>query len=230
MTVSEENPFKSLEASMAFDSRDWSTDKRDAWNYGIICGWDDAWDDIALMHGWTVSAVERLQRLHERYIAARDAAYPPKAAMRFFVYSRQAIEAIRPHVESHVIISITTPEDPDPVKLPVTTATAGVLHLSFDDLDENYLSLPPEHPRLVRPVVMFSPEHARRILDFIRQHGQVEHLIVHCDGGMSRSPAVAAALSRIITGSDQELLDRYHPNSLVYQVLLDEEARCRGQE
>jgi len=55
-------PLYSLETSMAFDTRDWSQVKRDAWLYGIICGWenenplvgekeDDALIEICEKHG-----------------------------------------------------------------------------------------------------------------------------------------------------------------------------------
>ncbi len=32
---------QSLQTTIAFDSRDWSIDKRLAWIYGVLMGWDD---------------------------------------------------------------------------------------------------------------------------------------------------------------------------------------------
>lgn len=63
---------------MATDSRDWSLSRRDAWLYGLFCGWecdddhehDDvcggsgALDTVAEQHGWTDEDVARLRRYH----------------------------------------------------------------------------------------------------------------------------------------------------------------------
>lgn len=60
-------PLVSLEASLNFDARDWSLNKRDAWIYGIIAGWDDALDSVAKDHGWNEETVERLKELHFKF-------------------------------------------------------------------------------------------------------------------------------------------------------------------
>jgi hypothetical protein len=66
--------FDSLEGVCAFDSRDWSVNKRDAWLYGIVCGWDggqdedppeDAMAEMVEQHGWNAEAVERLRRMQQ---------------------------------------------------------------------------------------------------------------------------------------------------------------------
>lgn len=59
-----ECPVKSLQVTMHFDPRDWSVLEKDAWIYGIICGWGDAIADVAKKHGWTDETVARLRRLH----------------------------------------------------------------------------------------------------------------------------------------------------------------------
>jgi len=67
------NPFESLYSSIVFDSRDWASDKNDAWIYGITVGWDwdinkyDSFDDFNKRFGWTKETWLRLQLLHERY-------------------------------------------------------------------------------------------------------------------------------------------------------------------
>lgn len=75
-----ENPFDSLESAIAFDVRDWSLDRRDAWIYAIVVGWesDDPDDDfnamesVAAKHGWDEETVARLRRLRSRFqMAAR---------------------------------------------------------------------------------------------------------------------------------------------------------------
>ncbi|MCK5641014.1 MAG: hypothetical protein KAJ19_09465, partial [Gammaproteobacteria bacterium] len=49
---------------MAFSARDWSTDHRDAWLYGVIHGWDeDSLQELAAKHGWEGEPLARLRRL-----------------------------------------------------------------------------------------------------------------------------------------------------------------------
>jgi len=61
------NIHDSLLNCVAFCSRDWSQNKRDAWIYGIVCGWEDAIEDVAQDHNWTPEAVKRLEMLHEQF-------------------------------------------------------------------------------------------------------------------------------------------------------------------
>jgi len=96
----------------------------------------------------------------------------------------------------------------------------GLLQLAFPDL---------EVP--VAGYGLFGDEHAHRILEFVQEvwHA-VELLVVHCEAGASRSPAVATAISRIYLGEDREFFRPgvYDPNYLVYQTLLNV-ARMRGE-
>jgi predicted protein tyrosine phosphatase len=135
--------------------------------------------------------------------------------MDFFVYSRKAIELVRPHEVPHVIISITSTRE-DVAALRANEHCRGILRLSFLDADENS-----------EPMVggeLFSLEQARQIWSFVGRHqGEVQRILVHCDMGISRSPAVAAALALVLNGNGDEFLlaDQYVPNSLVYRLLLE---------
>jgi len=96
----------------------------------------------------------------------------------------------------------------------------GLLQVAFHDL--------------VMPVdgcQLFDAEHAHRILDFVKvSWGRIQVLVVHCEAGASRSPAVAAALSRIYLGEDRDFFRPgvYDPNYLVYHTLLNV-ARLRDE-
>jgi predicted protein tyrosine phosphatase len=107
-------------------------------------------------------------------------------------------------------ISIVTSEGAWP---PVNQANLlGHLQLAFADI------LPPDDPRA------FKREHAHRILNFVRGiWDKIELLMVHCEAGVSRSPAVAAAISQIYLGTEGTFLmpHLYQPNRLVYAVLLE---------
>jgi len=53
-------------------------------------------------------------------------------------------------------------------------------------------------------------------------------LLIHCDVGLSRSPAVAAALSRTYYGYDGPWFELDFPNHLVYDVPVETHARREG--
>jgi len=65
-------------------------------------------------------------------------------------------------------------------------------------------------------------EDADLILDFMQKNwDNVEYIMVHCLAGMSRSPGVAAAISRIKYGNDDFYFKNYLPNTMVYRTILN---------
>jgi predicted protein tyrosine phosphatase len=65
-------------------------------------------------------------------------------------------------------------------------------------------------------------DNARAIWDFVlRYRDHVETIVVHCEQGMSRSPAVAAAICRALGGDDGQFFQQYSPNQYVYGLLLE---------
>jgi predicted protein tyrosine phosphatase len=117
-------------------------------------------------------------------------------------------------------ISIVTSDGAWP---PINQANlVGHLQLAFADI------LSPDDPRA------FKREHAHRILDFVGGiWDKVDLLMVHCEAGVSRSPAVAAAISQIYLGTDGTFFmpHLYQPNQLVYDMLLEtawERGNTRG--
>lgn len=123
--------------------------------------------------------------------------------MDFYVYSRNALDAARPHDVPHVIISITSSPE-DIARLRANKMCRGVLRLSFLDADAPSDQYTED--------VLFSQEQAMKVWQFI----------VHCDAGVSRSPAVATAISKVLMGDDTEFFGgRYRPNMRVYRTLLE---------
>jgi len=123
-------------------------------------------------------------------------------------------------MENHIVIQITNPNrDWDGEygtflfpTLPEACAEfrKGVLQLRFDDIDE-----PTE------PYTMFTDEQADQILDFVfTEHKGITWILVHCEAGYSRSPAVAAAITKISGGDDSPYFRMFSPNSLVYSKLI----------
>lgn len=99
---------------------------------------------------------------------------------------------------------------------PVLSAAnrVGLLRLVFDDITQ------PDTPQ------SFTPALAAEILDFMASvWDQAEAFLIHCDVGLSRSPAVAAALSHIYYGDDGPWFALDFPNRLVYDVIVETHAR-----
>lgn len=115
------------------------------------------------------------------------------------ILSRAAVAAYEPK-SREVCISISDPDDPP---APLSPKFAAVLRLAFSDIGQS--------PRLHRPGdVLFGTEHAIRVLDFIEQWGNTDHIVIHCTAGMSRSPGVALALCEL-QGWPIEELQGKHP-------------------
>lgn len=92
----------------------------------------------------------------------------------------------------------------------------GLLNLAFEDREFFGPSTPPD--------LVFNEDKAREILQFAAEMWpQIECLMVHCHAGMSRSPAVAAALEHIYhgNGSDNYWFEQKTPNMMVYRTILN---------
>lgn len=61
---------------MVFSPRDHSVSRREAWMYGIVCGWGDAIDEVAERHHWSKEAVDELKLQHEDFEAWRKQLKP----------------------------------------------------------------------------------------------------------------------------------------------------------
>jgi len=125
----------------------------------------------------------------------------------------------------HHLISIHSPEDSPPT-LPPCENRLDVLTLGFSDI--NYI---PKDPNVAKAmmadvikeihVVYFDDKMAKQILDFVKKrYDDGNDYVIHCDAGISRSPGVAAALSKIYLNDDNWYFERYLPNSLVYTIIL----------
>src|SRR5438067_1206616 len=108
------------------------------------------------------------------------AATPP----RIVILSLPRAHSYEPH-GCEVCISIT---DPKAAPARVSPAFRSVLRVSFTDIIE---------PTGLDWHVLFTPEHAEKILDFVDRWSNVEAIVIHCVGGLSRSPAVGMALCEL---------------------------------
>ena len=85
----------------------------------------------------------------------------------------------------------------------------GVLQTHFDD------------PAYVREGAI-TPTQAEEIITFVNRHWDgIVDIYVHCHQGVSRSPAVAAALMRIFMGAPEYFwFENYRPNGVVYGMII----------
>jgi predicted protein tyrosine phosphatase len=135
--------------------------------------------------------------------------------MKITVCSKRLIENMSMPNVPHLVVSIRTPGD-ELATIYTTPSTLKVLYLAFYDLIHEVDGTEE------KDADMFQPAQARQILAMVKAHPEAEHLIVHCDAGLSRSQGVGAALSKILEGDDSHYFKRYHPNTRVYRMILEE--------
>lgn len=92
-----------------------------------------------------------------------------------------------------------------------------VLKINFDDLEKE-----PKNKK--NKYKLFDVHIAEEIKNFTDKFkNKVNHIVVHCTAGISRSASVGAVVSRYLNGTDDYIFDsgEYHPNKLVYKVMCE---------
>jgi len=110
-------------------------------------------------------------------------------------------------------ISVMTFADEHPALDPINLFAR--LDLEFADIEFN---------RQSENFKVFDHNDALQILQFVDEvWDKVDCIMVHCAAGMSRSPAVAAAIENITYGSgaDNHWFAKKTPNMLVYRTILE---------
>jgi predicted protein tyrosine phosphatase len=133
--------------------------------------------------------------------------------MNILVTDRQSIEHGFLVRSSYALISIRD-IGAKHARIPKPTALRAVLHLAFDDAEPSAaMRLPPQVRAMDKP-------QAEQIWRFVDQHkAHVGAFVVHCHQGVSRSPAVAAALAVYLGQDDRPFWREYMPNRHVYRLL-----------
>ena len=135
--------------------------------------------------------------------------------MEFIVQDRDSIEHGVLVRSSYIVVSI---RDPDKRKARVRRQPGlrDVLYLAFHDAE------PVANMTLPADITLMSEDHAKQIWQFVRKwERQVGAVVVHCEQGMSRSPAVAAALCKAYGGDERCFFREYQPNGYVYKLMVD---------
>jgi len=132
--------------------------------------------------------------------------------MKILALSREAVEDF---VANHrdrklAVISITDPKS----KL-AKIRDLPILRLQFHDIEKNY-------PISSECGIKFTTLMAEEIIGFVDRIKDIsEILVIHCEAGISRSAATAAAISRILNLDVSRYFKYpYIPNKLVYQTIM----------
>lgn len=138
---------------------------------------------------------------------------PPEHGRRVFALSRGDAERI-PLITGVAVVSITAPEKA-PAQLP---AYEYLLRLSFADVD--FLGEISARAAEKLPAAM-TRQDAAAILGFVQAlPSSIHSLIVHCEGGFSRSAGVVKALEELY-GYEVEEARLTQANPSVVRTLLD---------
>ena len=134
--------------------------------------------------------------------------------MEFLVVGRDEIEDGLLLRAPYIVISIADPGSPQP-RIRPSGLCRGILRLRFHDAEPvvGFIS-PPE-------IKQMTQQQALAIWQFVQRHlSDIRLIVVHCEAGMSRSPAVAAAICKGLGGDDSRFFEEFQPNMLVYGLLL----------
>lgn len=131
------------------------------------------------------------------------------------IFSRQAIEkacAINPFAPV-AIISITDVSEPL-ANIPANYNIRCCLRLQFDDVfvDEDKAMCQAD-----------ADDIAEFVYDIDENHIEADEIWIHCEGGVSRSAAVAAAISKHLYGDDMWVFSNpaYYPNMWVNKLVTE---------
>jgi predicted protein tyrosine phosphatase len=134
--------------------------------------------------------------------------------MQFIITDRDGVEHGVLVRCPYVVISIRDPDKRAAI-IPARPGLRDVLYLAFHDAE------PAAHDACAEGVTLMAEDQARQVWEFVRRwEGDVGAVVVQCEQGMSRSPAVAAALCRAYGGDWERFFEEYLPNRHVYGMVL----------
>lgn len=134
--------------------------------------------------------------------------------VRLQVLPLSAVESDMEFPEQHILISISEPQEilhwAAPKITPSETRLA-TLTVNFFDVEET-----------IGNCSTITSTQAREIAKFVKNYKVFDPLIViHCRAGMSRSPAVAAAIAKHYDDNDAYFFEHFIPNNTVYRRVLE---------
>ena len=119
--------------------------------------------------------------------------------------------------DRHVWISVTDVCSTNHRGLPHNSQRMDELYLRFDDvLCPMFLG---KNIQIATPI---SPSQAQEIAAFVIKWSHIPLIVVNCEAGISRSPAIGGAIQAALLHKHTIFYDkRYRPNPLVYHMVLE---------
>jgi predicted protein tyrosine phosphatase len=132
----------------------------------------------------------------------------PQPAIDVLVLSASAALVYEPSGRE-VCISVTNPGSRS---ARLSSRFVDVLRVSFSDIAA---------PSPFAFDKLFAPEHATAIVEFVNRWADADRIVVHCLGGVSRSPAIALGIAEL-RGWPTDVLERQFPmwNTYVREQLV----------
>lgn len=129
-------------------------------------------------------------------------------------------------IDNVFCISITSSDNNKKTKIQ-SIPEENILRLQFDDIDTVTEGNDAYTFFINKKYKLFNYDFARQILDFVfnKMKFAIDSnniMLVHCTMGYSRSPAIAAAICKIIFDDDNLYFSTCCPNMLVYNVILEQ--------
>lgn len=134
--------------------------------------------------------------------------------IKIFVMSRSEAQDFDPGMKFS-IISVWTPDD-EPNTF--VTMPNKILSLSFSDINDKRLDGIETSFGVFQ---IFTELQARKIIKFVESELErgVEAFVIHCDAGVSRSPAIGQFLDEVYNGAKKVPHSRMLYNTYVYKTL-----------
>lgn len=133
--------------------------------------------------------------------------------IKIIVCCREEIERGLLMREPYVLISIRDPDKPR-VKAKKNGLCRAMLCVAFHDAE------PSASMKLPAGIQLMTNEDAEAIWQFVNEHrDRVGAVVIHCEQGMSRSPAVAAGIAIGLNGDPSKFLQAYQPNQFVLSLV-----------
>lgn len=138
--------------------------------------------------------------------------------VQFLVLNREDMKTFVAEVP-YLVISVTDPEK-HAAEIAESSLLQATLRMKFHDVGKPLRSIETDIISAATDVSMTDKD-AQQILSFVGENlNKIRLIVCHCEQGVSRSAAIAAALSKVLQDEDEFFFKNYWVNRWVYDLLL----------
>ena len=134
--------------------------------------------------------------------------------MYFGIYDDMTVRKLELKGSKSILIRILEPsylKNGIPYEIKNLDKYVNVLELYFDDI---------QIPRLQRKSVFFTNEMAKKLNQFILEN-DFDEIVIHCNAGISRSPAIGLCVAKILNSKNMEQQITNYTHFLPNKQILD---------